>query len=300
MSTYNCLSGNGGGAFGMIPLYQADYLHSKMGGAFFRDFDFMAGTSTWALATALFATGHTPKEAIDIYEKSLPDIFKSGFLRQIRGLSKYDNKNLIGIANEILGNVKLGDLKQNILIPTINSSKRETKIFKSHDPEDFDFKLVDVIIASSSAPTFFPAYQINGEWYKDGGLSSNNPSDILLKECQSKNADKINIISFTTGSNYDIVTNSEKKGSILSVSEMIDEVLEQQDKKTHGNVKFEYKMERTNGIYIRCESLRTGCSKNIDDASYKNIEAMKQAGKLSVVKNRGLIDVFYINTLKNE
>lgn len=92
MKTANCLAISGGGSRGYVALHQIDYIYQKMGGKFFRHFDYIGGTSTGALITALIARGYTPKEIIDIYEKELPNIFKKGCLRTLRGKSKYSNE----------------------------------------------------------------------------------------------------------------------------------------------------------------------------------------------------------------
>ena len=192
-------------------------------------------------------------------------------------------------------------MNQHIIIPALNSSLDRPKYFKSKDPKDADYKLVDVIIASASAPTYFPAHKINGNFYKDGGLFANNPSDVLLKECRADEYDKINILSITTGSITKRASRAEQKGNILSAVAMIDEILHQQDIKTHSSVEFEYKhIKSVTGTYIRCESEIKNSSGKIDDVSKKNIFAMKEDGLFSVLQNKGKLDAFYLNTLKNE
>lgn len=301
MKTANCLAISGGGSRGLVALYQIDYLYQRMGGKFFRHFDVIGGTSTGALITALIARGYTPKEIIDIYEEELPRIFKKGCLRTLRGKSKYSNDYIKSLAHKLLGDITLGELKQHIIIPALNSSLDTPKYFKSEDPKDADYKLVDVIIASAAAPTYFPAHQINGNWYKDGGLFANNPSDVLLKECRANEFDKINIISITTGALPKRSSKSERKGNILSAVSMIDEMLHQQDIKTHSSVSFEYEhIKSVKGTYLRCESEIINSSGSIDDVSRKNIEAMKEDGLFSTLQNKGKLDAFYLNTLKND
>ncbi len=293
MKIANNLSISGGGSKGLIALHQINYLYEKLGAKFFRSFDYLSGTSTGALIVALIVKGYSPKQIIDIYEKELPKIFDKRFCAVLQGKSKYSNEYIIGLAISLIGNVKLGEISQKILIPTVNTSKRETKIFKSHDPKDADYKLVDVIIASAAAPNYFPAYQIGNDWYKDGGLSSNNPSDIVLTECEGE-FDEINILSITTGALPNRVTNAEKKGSILSVPEMIDEVLYLQDTKTHGTVSKRYSKGIVKGMYERCESVILHSSGEIDDVSKSNIANMKMDGILSVTHNKNKLDKFLL------
>lgn len=299
MNSANCLGLNGGGANGTMELHQVKYFNDKLKGDFLNHFDYMAGTSTGALMVALFVKGYSPDQVIEIYEKELPKIFHKGMLRQVRGLSKYSNEYLKGLSYELIGDTLLGDLKYNILIPALNSSLDRTKIFKSNDPKDSQYKLVDVIIASAAAPTFFPAHQIGGNWYKDGGLSENNPSEILLKECRAARYGKVNILSITSGNQLKRTTKGERRGSLFGAPAMIDEMLQQQDINTHGAVSFEYNtIKSISGTYIRCESARINSSGGIDDVSKKNLEAMRKDGELSVLINKEKLDKFYINTLK--
>jgi patatin-like phospholipase/acyl hydrolase len=295
MKTANCLSINGGGSKGLIALYQIDYLFERMGKNFFLHWDFIGGTSTGSLITALLVKGYSPKQIIEIYERELPKIFKKKILRLLTDKSKYSNDYIISLANNLLGSTKLGDLKQNIVIPTVNTSQNKVKIFKSHDEKDKEYKLSDVVVASSSAPFYFPAYKIGNDYYKDGGLAMNNPSDILLTECRLNDFKVINILSITTGSTENRVTNAEKKGNIRSVPEMLNEILYLQDIKTHGIVSKEYELS-TKGYYERCESYIVNSSGSIDDVCKSNILAMKKDGQLSVLQNLNKLNAFYLKS----
>jgi patatin-like phospholipase/acyl hydrolase len=297
MEKVNCLSINGGGARGLIALHQLKQLREISKEDITSTFDKFSGTSTGALCIALAVKGYSPSDSILIYEKELPKIFKKGFLRTLRGLSKYDNQYIKDCASNLLGNVKLGDLPFDVMIPALNCDTNETKIFKSRDIRDADYKLSDVVIASAAAPIYFPAHKFGGYYFKDGGLSHNNPSDILLKQCQSEKHKKINILSITTGNKHTPTTKSERKGGVLSVASMINEMLEQQDLKTHGSVQFSYDRELAKGMYVRCESLIIKSSGGIDDVSCKNIQAMKEDGEFSALANVDRLKEFYLSSL---
>jgi patatin-like phospholipase/acyl hydrolase len=284
---------NGGGAKGLIALHQVEALHNIQKVDFFRNYTYMAGTSTGALCVALFAAGYTPTQAIEIYRLHLQSIFDGGFLRRLRGLSKYSNENLIEIANKYLGSIELGDLKQNILIPALRISDNKTKIFKSFKEADKRYKLVDVIVASAAAPTFFPSHNVGGQEYTDGGLSHNNPSDVLVKECLTAannigEKHSINLLSITTGEEKIKQTNADKKGSLFAVPNMISRMLQQQDKKTHEDMSYDFdpKNKIVNGQYIRCESKLMHSSGEIDDVTNKNIQNMINDGIYSASLNK--------------
>lgn len=300
MKIVNGLALNGGGVFGVQAIHQLTYLHDKMGGSFMRHFDYIGGVSTGGLISGLLAMGFTPQEILYIYNTELANIFDKRFLGQIRGLSKYDNAYLKELATKLVGNVTLGDLNQKLIIPTVNASLSRQKIFKSYDPKDAHYKLVDVLVATAAAPTYFPAHFIEGNWYKDGGLAENNPSEILRKEAKAAQFDKINILNITTGRRPERASRAEQKGNLLSVPSMIDEILDTQDQVTKGHVEFAYKTGDCKGMYIRCESVRKNSAKGIDNTSSSNIKALNEDGKLSIEANKELLNYFYINTLRNE
>ena len=299
MKTINGLAINGGGVYGVMAIKQLIYLYELLGhDVFFKHFDYIAGSSTGALVCALIAKGYKPHEILRIYVDNIPKIFKKRCLRTLLGKSKYDNEYITDLAYRLIGDVTLGDLKQKIIIPAYNADDDVCKIFKSSDPKDAHHKLADVIIASSSAPIYFPAFEIEGKFYKDGGLAVNNPSLITVMEAMSQGADKINLLNITTGAKPVSTTKSERKGNILSAIEMINEILYTQDITTKGTIDFMYKHGIVVGSNIRCEAIRKNCSGDIDDASARNIKAMLEDGELSVAANESLLKLYAVNSLK--
>lgn len=297
----NGLSRNGGGCKGLIQLYMDDALHGLYGRdkAYYRNFDYISGTSVGALSGALIVLGHSPATCIDIFDKHLPKIFDKKCLRLGLNKPKYDNKYLVELAHELLGDKRLGDCRTNFIVPAYNADKDRTKIFKSQDPDDQDFLLRDVVLASAAAPTYFAPVLINGDYYKDGGLSKNNPADILSKQARADGADVVNILSLTTGSLVGKASRAEIKGGILGASASFDDILREQDITVHENVQYDYNtVYKGKGLYLRAESIIKHSSGKIDDVSEKNIENMKLDGGLSVQANEKLLKLYYINTLK--
>lgn len=147
-----------------------------------------AGTSTGGILALGMAAGLTPTQIRDLYVTNGKLIFDSSWLRdvvEIGGLSgsKYDNVNLKRILQETFGGLKLKDLKPRVLIASFSldnqasdPSKRtwNPKFFHNFPGEDSDGEslVVDVAMATSAAPTYFPSYGV----YVDGGVIANNPS----------------------------------------------------------------------------------------------------------------------------
>jgi len=288
----NCLSLNGGGVKGLIALHQCEEFHKLSGGKFHEHFDIIGGTSTGALCGALFSVGYSPTEVIDIYKKELPKIFKKGFLRFGIFQPKYKNDYFIGLSKELLGDKQLKDCLVKLMVPAFNADTDKTIIFKSYDKRYENHLLREVVLASSAAPTFFDMIVIDGDHYKDGGLGYNNPSDLLLQEGIANKVKTINILSITTGKLIGQTTRAEIKGGIMGgASVAFNDVLREQDIKTHQNVEHAYKYYQK-GLYVRCESILKNASEKMDDASKKNIEAMILDGKFSAELNRDLLVKF--------
>lgn len=147
-----------------------------------------AGTSTGGILALALAAGLTPAEIRDLYAVNGKTIFDFSWARdivEIGGLagSKYDNENLKRIMQVTFGGKKLKDLKARVLIPSFRLDNQETepakrtwspKFFHNFPGADSDGEclIVDVAMATSAAPTYFPSYNE----YIDGSVIADNPS----------------------------------------------------------------------------------------------------------------------------
>jgi hypothetical protein len=88
---------------------------------------------------------------------------------------------------EGFGDRQLGEVgSTRLIIPAINLTLGRPQVFRSsHLPagvHDQQIKISDAVIASSSAPTYFPHHQIGDNAYVDGGLWAADPSMLALAE----------------------------------------------------------------------------------------------------------------------
>lgn len=104
-------------------------------------------------------------------------------------MSKYSNNGLKEVLNDLFKDKTIGDLKHRVIIPTINYTEGKPQIFKTpHDKilkNDKKLKLVDVALATSAAPTFFPVFSTKDGDFIDGGLVANHPGFFALVEAES-------------------------------------------------------------------------------------------------------------------
>lgn len=159
--------------------------------------DLIAGTSIGGILSLGIAHGHPLNKVEENFIEGIPYAFNTNWVRMfffLLGLTtKYDNtpfkKFLIGL----FGKTRLEALNKKVVIPTFAmdnaapvNRRWKAKIFHNFEGDDSDglSRVVDVAMATSSAPIFFQSYQ----QYVDGALVANNPSLIALTQTQDPRA----------------------------------------------------------------------------------------------------------------
>ncbi|SFQ09345.1 Patatin-like phospholipase [Tranquillimonas alkanivorans] len=127
--------------------------------------------------TRIFGTKAPPSSQVGV----LLDLFAH------RATARYSAKPLRKLICDVVGeDTFIGDLKQKTIVPAVNVTKGSPQVFKTSHHENFqrDWKLpvVDVAMATSAAPTFFPLHKIGSERFADGGIYTNSPDEIAVHE----------------------------------------------------------------------------------------------------------------------
>lgn len=152
-------------------------------------FDLICGTSTGGIIALGIAGGIPMKDIVGFYKNNGPKIFAQGCkigsigefiftLKQALFTSKYSNKKLKNALVNVFGNKKIKESQNYLCIPAFNITTSTPRIFKkdyNHMNQDNDKTFVDVALATSAAPTYFPIQEIDSVQYVDGGLYANNP-----------------------------------------------------------------------------------------------------------------------------
>lgn len=119
--------------------------------------------------------------------------------------SNYGSNILQQILVDNFGTNTLANLKTPIIIPAYNETLSKYVVFSNfNDPAYFignTAKIVDVCRASSAAPIYLPPYEINGNYYSDGGVYANDAilAAINLGLTVKPHANRIVIIDVGTG-----------------------------------------------------------------------------------------------------
>lgn len=167
-------------------------------------FDLIVGTSTGGIIACALSIGKSAKEIFELYETLIPKIFtpkSRGFFK-----AKYSNKALKEELEGILENKTLKDVKTKLCITSVdveNSSPRfhKSDYFDRNAPRQ-DEKLIDLALATSAAPTYFPLIDAKHSTnLTDGGVVANNPSLVALIDAMqlANNIEDISLLSIGTG-----------------------------------------------------------------------------------------------------
>lgn len=155
-------------------------------------FDLIVGTSTGGIIALGLGYGLRPREIVQFYSQHGPMIFADGWFARKRHLvrRKYSQTPLRTALQKCLGERRLADSRKRLVIPSYNLDKGEVYLFKTphHQRLRRDWKepMWKVALATSAAPTYFPAFQdIDHIRLIDGGLWANNPTMIGIVEAMA-------------------------------------------------------------------------------------------------------------------
>lgn len=184
------LSIDGGGIKGVFPASFLAAVEDSIGSPVADFFDLVVGTSTGGIIALSLGLGLSAKQILDFYAVHGPRIFQGNrFLRQIRrlGVCKYDPASLKQALTEVFGSRQLGESKLRLVIPSLSLETGEVHVWKTSHHErferDYSEAAVDVALATSAAPTYFPTHRnAAGTPLIDGGVWANNPIAVSLVE----------------------------------------------------------------------------------------------------------------------
>ncbi len=196
--SFNILALSGGGYRGLFTIEVLVRLEQRAGRPIGECFDLIAGTSIGGIIAIGLAMGKSAesikKEFIERGEDIFPtrktpttQIGKCWQLWRHGSMPKYDAIELRKIVETVLGaDTSIQDAKTRLLVPAINMTVGKVQMFKTphHEclTEDGGRKAVDVAMATSAAPLFFPLVKMGENYYADGGLAANAPDACAIHE----------------------------------------------------------------------------------------------------------------------
>ncbi|NIQ15696.1 MAG: hypothetical protein GTO02_15245 [Candidatus Dadabacteria bacterium] len=192
---YRILSLDGGGIYGGATCVFLSRLIKKFPN-FADKIDLIAGTSIGAMLGSMLAKNIDVEEIKQIFPGAAKEIFAKDFFRNIfasLGLCAfYTNDNLRKVLEKYCGDVKMKDLEKRFIVTAFDLDNEsdprhwKAKFYHNFEGEDSDGdkKVIDVLLASTAAPVFFPTYNN----MIDGSVVENNPSMCAVAQTQDERA----------------------------------------------------------------------------------------------------------------
>ena len=217
MAEFRVLSLDGGGLMGAFSASVLANLERNTGHRILDHFDLITGTSTGGIIAIGLAMGATAEEILGFYEKQGAAIFPptkgaGGWLKTLRKLRrpKFSPQVLREAVASVVGDKPLKAARTRLAIPAYDASMGRIYVFKTpHDPDrtqDAETLAVDVALATSAAPTYFPAHSLPAHRgvFIDGGVWANCPSMVGIVEAVSfcgQRLEDVHMLSIST-TNY--------------------------------------------------------------------------------------------------
>jgi uncharacterized protein len=221
MSRFRILSIDGGGIKGVFPAAFLAHIEGTLGGAPVSSFfDLIAGTSTGGIIALALGLGLRAGEVLEFYERHGAAIFPRKSPWWLLGPAKYETAPLRCALEKTLGSKRLGDSNRRLIIPSFNATTGRIHIFKTaHHPRlqmDFKVPAVEVALATSAAPVFFPPHRSGQEvMFIDGGIWANNPMGLAVTEAISmlgRSGDELDVLSIAAPASRPISRNAVVAG----------------------------------------------------------------------------------------
>lgn len=192
---FQILSLDGGGIRGIFSAAVLAAIEDDLGINVVEHFDLIVGTSTGGIIALGLGMGLHPKDLVGFYSKQGPRIFRDtcGSRRLLHWFRRKYSQTVLRDtlrAAEMFGERKLGESKKRLVIPSYNLGEDDVYLFKTphHERLRRDWKVPawQVALATSAAPTYFPASQhVDHIRHIDGGVWANNPAMVGIVEAIS-------------------------------------------------------------------------------------------------------------------
>ena len=197
--SFRILSLAGGGYLGLFTAVVLADLEARVGEPIGRRFDLIAGTSVGGILAVALAYEVPMQTIVDLFVDKGSQVFSARALptgplgrlldlgRSVAG-PKYNGEALRRALVEALGTRTLAEAQHDIVVPAVNVTHSLTKVFKTPhvaaSQGDERVRAVDVAMATSAAPAYFPAVRIGDSLYADGGMFAVAPDLVALHEVE--------------------------------------------------------------------------------------------------------------------
>jgi hypothetical protein len=209
---------DGGGIRGVIVTKALSMLEQELKQPLHDVIRLAAGTSTGSIIAAGLASGLTAEHLYEMYLRLGREIFKKSYRTALWYFfnHRYLQPPLQKALQNYFGDKTLGDLWKadtptDLIITAFDTIENRTRFIKSYKSKYKNWSLVDAVLASTAAPTYFPSFDGS---YIDGGVGAyNNPCYLAAYEIRfvlSWKLEETTLLSIGTGRELSQI----KKGAV--------------------------------------------------------------------------------------
>ena len=172
---------DGGGIKGIMVARALMQVEKELGGKPLHEWvGLAAGTSTGAVIAAAIAREKDAETIFQLYKDFAKEVFRPTFKSRLPGLLKYvwryrySGKRFMELLEEYLTNITIGQLhkdkgdKFHMVMTATDITINTTRFIKLYEKHFAQWRLADVVMASSVIPTVFPVFE-HDYWPRDGG-----------------------------------------------------------------------------------------------------------------------------------
>ncbi|MGE4069822.1 MAG: CBASS cGAMP-activated phospholipase [Lysobacterales bacterium] len=222
---FHILALSGGGYRGLYTARILADLEGHVGEPLARRFDLLAGTSIGGILALALALEIPAEKMVRLFEEHGEEIFRRRF--SLFGIlrASYTQDRLRSLLEDdgLFGQRCLMSVRHRVLVPSINYSSGQPVVFKTAHHADFyrdqQYRLVDIALATSAAPGYFPRHVFDHNQYVDGGLFANAPGMLALHEAQcflDQSPDALRLLAIgTMSSKFTVDPSSNRAGGTL-------------------------------------------------------------------------------------
>lgn len=220
VNRFQILALDGGGAKALFTAHVLARLERDLDISINDSFDLFAGTSAGGIVALALGSGLAPSEIVGHYEELVHAVFPAARRRAWRRPRQliapiYSADALRAALKKVLGDRRLGDSAKRLVIPAWDVQRDAVHVFKTpHHPRltrDWGIPMVDIAMATSAAPLYFPAARVDGHRLIDGGVWANNPSVVAIAEAVSMLDVQLASIRVLNVGTVDQLTNHSKR-----------------------------------------------------------------------------------------
>ncbi|GEA89726.1 CBASS cGAMP-activated phospholipase [Cellulomonas cellasea] len=212
---FHVLALDGGGAKALFTAHVLARVEEDLSVDIASNFDLICGTSAGGIVALCLGKGVGPSTVVEDFSRLVGTVFPAR-RRSVRlGLGAvrpmYSGASLRSALADVLGSTTMSESRVRLAIAAWDTLSSRPQVYKTPHHADIRrdgrLSMVDVALATSSAPAYFPAAAVDSQHMIDGGVWANNPSLIGVAEAVGVLGvplDEVKVLNIgTTEASYD-------------------------------------------------------------------------------------------------